>query len=74
MTENTVAELHDEKHQPDIKNGRSIGMPLDQFTEEAYRGLASGSDQVAVGTGKETFDKIEPERQRLFQQRIKSGT
>jgi len=27
-------ELHDEKHQPDIKNGRSIGMPLDQFTDE----------------------------------------
>jgi short-subunit dehydrogenase involved in D-alanine esterification of teichoic acids len=27
-------ELHDEKHQPDIKNGRSIGMPLDEFTNE----------------------------------------
>jgi short-subunit dehydrogenase involved in D-alanine esterification of teichoic acids len=26
-------ELHDEKHQPDIKNGRSMGMPLDEFTE-----------------------------------------
>lgn len=29
-----VAELHDEKHQPDIKNGRNIGMPLGDFTEE----------------------------------------
>lgn len=27
-------ELHDEKHQPDIKNGRSLGMPLDEFTNE----------------------------------------
>lgn len=27
-------ELHDEKHQPDIKNGRSFGMPLDEFTDE----------------------------------------
>ena len=27
-------ELHDEKHQPDIKDGRSMGMPLDQFTDE----------------------------------------
>lgn len=28
-----------EKHQPDIQNGRSIGMPLGQVTEEAYTGL-----------------------------------
>lgn len=26
-------ELHDERHQPDIKNGRSMGMPLDEFTQ-----------------------------------------
>ena len=25
-------ELHDEKHQPDVKNGRAMGMPLDEFT------------------------------------------
>ena len=28
------AELHDAKHQPDIKDGGSMGMPLDEFTEE----------------------------------------
>jgi short-subunit dehydrogenase involved in D-alanine esterification of teichoic acids len=27
-------ELHDAKHQPDTKDGRLIGMPLDQFTNE----------------------------------------
>lgn len=27
-------ELHDGKHQPDIKNGRAIGMPLDEFTNQ----------------------------------------
>lgn len=27
-------ELHDEKHQPDIKNGHLLGMPLDEFTNE----------------------------------------
>lgn len=27
-------ELHDAKHQPDIKNGRAIGMPLDEFTSQ----------------------------------------
>lgn len=27
-------ELHDAKHQPEIKDGRSIGMPLDEFIDE----------------------------------------
>lgn len=31
-------ELHDEKHQPDIKNGGSMGMPLDEFTKEVRMG------------------------------------
>ena len=29
-------ELHDEKHQPDMKNGRELGMPLDEFVEGAW--------------------------------------
>jgi short-subunit dehydrogenase involved in D-alanine esterification of teichoic acids len=29
-------ELHDAKHQPDIKDGGSIGMPLAQFTDEVW--------------------------------------
>lgn len=27
-------ELHDDKHQPDIKNGGAIGMALDEFTDQ----------------------------------------
>lgn len=27
-------ELHDEEHQPDIRNGRAIGMPLKEFIDE----------------------------------------
>lgn len=27
-------ELHDERHQPDIKNGRQMGMPLADFIQE----------------------------------------
>ena len=27
-------ELHDERHQPDLKNGRAMGMPLDEFTDQ----------------------------------------
>lgn len=43
----STAELHD-KTQGE-KAGRAMGMPLDKFTDEAYQGLASGSDSVFVG-------------------------
>ena len=59
-------ELHDEKHQPDIKNGRLIGMPLDEFTDEAYRGLIEGLDQIPVGMSKKIFDAFETKRQEIF--------
>lgn len=62
----TTAELHDEKHQPDINNGRQIGMPLDQFTKEAYEGLAAGKEEVVVGDGQGWYKKIEPARQEFF--------
>jgi short-subunit dehydrogenase involved in D-alanine esterification of teichoic acids len=42
-------ELHDERHRPDIKNGHLIGIPLDEFTEETYRGLVQSKDQIPVG-------------------------
>ncbi|KAL8927000.1 MAG: hypothetical protein Q9208_002545 [Pyrenodesmia sp. 3 TL-2023] len=59
-------ELHDEKHQPDIKNGRQIGMPLDQFTDEAYAGLAAGKEEVAVGNAGDWYNAFEVQRQQLF--------
>ncbi|MCJ1307701.1 hypothetical protein MMC25_001349 [Agyrium rufum] len=59
-------ELHDEKHQPDIKNGGQIGMPLDQFTNETYDGLAAGSEQVAIGMSKTSFDSWEQGRQKAM--------
>lgn len=59
-------ELHDEKHQPDIKNGHLIGMPLDEFTDEAYRGLIEGLDQIPVGMSKKIFDAFETKRQEIF--------
>jgi len=42
-------ELHDERHQPDIKNGRAIGMPIGEFTDEAWEGLVKGEDEIWVG-------------------------
>ncbi|KAI7372657.1 short-chain dehydrogenase/ reductase-like protein, partial [Hortaea werneckii] len=43
-------ELHDDKHQPEFQGkGRSLGMPLDEFTEEAWAGLsADDNEQVPV--------------------------
>ena len=41
-------------------------MPLDQFTEEAYNGLAAGKEQVPVGMSKGWFDTWEAERQKQF--------
>ncbi|KAL2056876.1 hypothetical protein ABVK25_002615 [Lepraria finkii] len=59
-------ELHDEKHQPDIKNGGSIGIPLAEFTDKAYEGLAAGKEEVTVQQAKQWYDKFEPQRQEIF--------
>lgn len=59
-------ELHDEKHQPDIKNGGAIGMPLKDFTEETYAGLEAGKDQIAVGMSAGSFNSWEQDRQKAF--------
>ncbi len=65
-----TAELHDEKHQPDIKNGRQIGMPLDEFTEETYQSLAAGKEQIPVGSAKDWFNSFEPQRQETFHEMV----
>jgi len=62
-----LAELHDAKHQPDIKDGRSIGMPLNEFTDEAWAGLAEGKDEIPVGQTKMGFEKLEPIRKMVFE-------
>ena len=67
-----LAELHDEKHQPQIKNGRDIGMPLAEFTDEAYRGLEEGREEVMVGSAKGWYERVEPQRQELFRSMIQS--
>lgn len=41
-------ELHDAKHQPDIKDGASMGMPLEKFTEDAWQGLLDGKEDVSL--------------------------
>ncbi|KAH7350923.1 hypothetical protein BKA65DRAFT_549910 [Rhexocercosporidium sp. MPI-PUGE-AT-0058] len=59
-------ELHDTKHQPDLEDGRNFGMPLDEFTEEAWRGLCAGETDVAVGMARISYEGWESQRQREF--------
>ncbi len=41
-------------------------MPLDEFTEEAYKGLAAGKEEVAVEKAEQWYNAFEPQRQELF--------
>ncbi|KAF2493306.1 NAD(P)-binding protein [Lophium mytilinum] len=59
-------ELHDKNHQPDIKGGRAIGMPLDEFVEESWAKLVRGDDQIAVGMAEAAFNGFEDLRQGTF--------
>ena len=70
----STAELHDAKHQPDIKNGSQMGMPLDQFTNEAYEGLAAGKEEVAVEGALHWYNSFEPARQEMFYKLAKAST
>jgi hypothetical protein len=56
-------ELHDAKHQPDLKDGHLIGMPLQEFIDEVWAGLSDGQDQIAVGSAKDIFNHFEIKRQ-----------
>lgn len=59
-------ELHDERHQPDIKNGRQMGMPLDEFTEQSWSKLVKGDEQIPIGMSAELFKLFEETRQERF--------
>ncbi|KAL1968609.1 hypothetical protein VTN77DRAFT_1819 [Rasamsonia byssochlamydoides] len=65
-------ELHDAKHQPDIIDGRKLGMPLEDFTNETMEKLLQGAEQIPVGLSKPAFEKVEKPRQEMFQQRLQA--
>lgn len=51
--------------------GRNLGMPLDEFTDEAYQGLLSGEDTIPVGAimipgAKEVIADIVAKRRTVF--------
>ena len=47
-------------------------MPLAEFTDEAYAGLAAGQEQVLVGFGKDSWEKFEKARQDAFHGMVKA--
>ena len=47
-------------------------MPLNEFTEEAYQGLAVGREQIAIGGAKDWFDSFEPQRQKTFHEMVQA--
>ena len=53
----------------DPEKGRQLGMPVRKFVDETYKGLASGSDQVIVGSvgSVDTFNEIVDKRRSTFQ-------
>lgn len=61
-------ELHDAKHQPDLKDGHLIGIPLQEFIDEVWTRLSEGEDQIAVGSAKDIFNQFEIKRQEIYQQ------
>lgn len=65
-------ELHDAKHQPDIKNGGQIGMPLAAFVDETWESLSAGNDEVVVENSKRWYGAFEPQRQKAFHHTIEA--
>lgn len=66
-------ELHDKKHQPDIEDGGNIGMDLEEFTEEAWRGLVAGEEDIAVGMSKGGYEAVEMGRKKVFEKMLAAG-
>ena len=51
------------------ERGRALGMPIDQFTDAAYEGLAAGSDQIIIGSigPADMFNEIIDRRRTAFE-------
>ncbi|CAG8022040.1 unnamed protein product [Penicillium salamii] len=59
-------ELHDAKHQPDLKDGHLIGMPLQEFVDEVWDRISQGEEQIPVGSAQDIFNAFEIKRQELY--------
>jgi hypothetical protein len=50
------------------EEGRKLGMPVGAFTEQAFEGLMSGSDEIIIGgpAPREVFNEVVAKRRMLF--------
>jgi hypothetical protein len=59
-------ELHDAVHQPDIVNGGSIGMPIEEFMESAWAGIAADLEEIPVGPAIVALERIDKPRKEMM--------
>jgi short-subunit dehydrogenase involved in D-alanine esterification of teichoic acids len=59
-------ELHDAKHQPTIENGGQIGIPIEEFMEQAWAGIVDGKDEIPVGFVVSLLEKIDGPRKTMM--------
>ena len=41
-------------------------MPLDEFTDHAWKGLQEGKEQIPVGMAEKVYEEFEEKRQGMF--------
>lgn len=60
-----AAELHDYMG---LEKGRGMGMPVEQYAEDAYRALEMGSDEMLGGSvgPTEVFQDLADTRRKIF--------
>lgn len=63
-------ELHDTKHQPDLKNGNSMGMPLREYVDDTWSKLNAGETTIRTSMTDVHYapDGMETKRQQVFDQ------
>ncbi|KAI1095561.1 putative NADP(+)-dependent dehydrogenase [Rostrohypoxylon terebratum] len=59
-------ELHSQQKELVAIGEGNIGIPVEQFTDEAWAGLARGDEEIPVGIVKERFDVTEEPRRAQF--------
>ncbi|KAM0473704.1 hypothetical protein ACHAPX_008109 [Trichoderma viride] len=63
-------ELHDARHQPDLKNGAQIGMPLEEFAQAAHDAIVRGEEDIVIGAAEEWYYSFEPLRRERFNELV----
>ncbi|KAI0169219.1 NAD(P)-binding protein [Hypoxylon sp. FL1284] len=65
-------ELHSQQAELVAIGQGDIGIPLSQFTDEAWAGLTKGDDEIPVGMVRDSFDALEQPRRFGFQRMLEA--